>query len=391
MSLLQGPRLVILLILVSFPSVCAVLFTPALPELAQYFQISNSLAQASMTLFLVGYSMGQLPYAPLANRYGRKKTIYIGLLVALIGTLICWAAPTINWLLGGRFLQALGAAVGLKITFTMIGDSHTGAQATKVISYIMLAFAIAPGLAIAFGGLLVDTLGWKSCFLFLTIYAVLLGFLCLALPETAPRVDKEALKLNVIRRNYARQFLNPALMFHALLNGLGTSVIYLFATCAPYIGITEMQLSPSLYGLLNLIPLFGFGLGQLLTSSLADSVTPRRAMLWGILVMSSGMSAMWISFAFHWILPLTLFLPQAFIMIGVSLLSSNTSSQGLGASTDKAHAAAVLQFTNMSSAALSTYIASSWLPHKAITLPSVYLVIAILMLAYWWKLRKIRV
>ena len=98
MSLLQGPRLVILLILVSFPSVCAVLFTLALPELAQYFQISNSLAQASMTLFLVGYSMGQLPYAPLANRYGRKKTIYIGLLVALIGTLICWAAPTISWL-----------------------------------------------------------------------------------------------------------------------------------------------------------------------------------------------------------------------------------------------------------------------------------------------------
>jgi hypothetical protein len=88
---------------------------------------------------------------------------------------------------------------------------------------------------------------------------------------------------------------------------------------------------------------------------------------------------------------LTLFLPQAVIMIGVSLLSSNTSSQGLSASTDKAHAAATLQFINMSSAALSTYIVSSWLPHAAITLPSVYLAIAIFSLAYWWKLRNIRV
>ncbi len=391
MTLLLGPRLIILLTLVSFPSVCAVLFTPALPEIAQFFHVSNSLAQATMTLFLVGYSIGQLPYAPLANRYGRKKTIYIGLSVSLIGTVLCWIAPTIGWILAGRFLQALGAAVGLKITFTMIGDSHTGPQSIKVISYIMLAFAIAPGLAIAFGGLLIDTLGWKSCFFFLTIYTILLGLLCLALPETRSRVDKDALQLKVIRSNYVRQFSNHSLMFHALLNGLGTSVIYLFATCAPYIAVTQMQLSPSLYGLLNIIPLFGFGLGQLLSSSLADSISPRRAMLWGILIMSFGALAMWSSFALGWVIPLALFLPQAAMMIGNSLLSSNTSSQGLASSTDKAHAAAVLQFINMGSAAISTYVVSSWLPHKAITLPSIYLVISALSLAYWLKLKNVRV
>lgn len=303
MSLLQGPRIITLLMLVSFASVCAVLFTPALPEIATYFGVSKTLSQSTMTLFLVGYAIGQLPYAPIANRYGRKKTIYIGLFVALIGTFLCWLAPTIGWLLLGRFLQALGSAVGLKITFTMIGDSHSGAQSIKAISYIALAFAIAPGLSVALGGLLIDAFGWKSCFLFLAGYAVLIGFLCLYLPETAPRIDKEAFCLRTIKRNYKQQFSNPSLLLHAVLYGLGTAVIYLFATSAPYVGIIDLGLTPSLYGLLNIIPLFGFGLGQLFSSSLAGSLNPRRAMLWGILTMSLGMLIMFLCFSFHWIIP----------------------------------------------------------------------------------------
>lgn len=389
MSLLEGPRILILLMLVSFAAVCAVLFTPALPEIATYFGVSNSLAQATMSLFLVGYAVGQLPYAPLANRFGRKKTIYIGLFFALIGTFMCWLAPTIGWLLLGRFLQALGSAVGLKITFTMIGDSHTGAQSIRAISYVALAFAIAPGFSVALGGLLIDAFGWKSCFLFLAGYTVLIGLLCLKLPETAPRIDKEALLFRSIKRGYKQQFSNRYLLSHACLYGLGTTVIYLFATSAPYVGINDIGLSPSLYGLLNIIPLFGFGLGQLFSSSLAGSLSPRRAMLWGILIMSGGMIAMFLCFIFHWVIPTTLFVPQAIAMIGNSLMSSNAASEGLSSSGDKAHAAAVLQFINMSYAAIGTYIISSWLPHTAITLPSIYLVIAGLSLVVWLKLGKI--
>ena len=144
MNVLKGPRILILLMLISYAAISAVLFTPALPELAAYFQITDSMAQATMSIFLVGYALGQLPYAPLANRYGRKKTIYIGLSLALFGTILCWVTSSFHLFFIGRFLQALGAAVGLKITFTMIGDSYAGAEATKKIAYIMLAFAITP-------------------------------------------------------------------------------------------------------------------------------------------------------------------------------------------------------------------------------------------------------
>ncbi|HAB99447.1 MAG TPA: MFS transporter [Parachlamydiales bacterium] len=388
MALLQGPRILILLMLISFPAVSAVLFTPALPQLAHYFGVTDSVAGITMSIFLVGYSIGQLPYAPIANRYGRKKTIYIGLSLSLVGTLLCWFAPTIGWLIVGRFLQSLGSAVGLQITFTMIGDCHVGAQATKAISFIMLAFAIAPGLGVAVGGFLTDSFGWKSCFVFLTVYTFLLALLCLSLPETAPRFDKEALRLSKIGREYARQFSNPSLILHGLFVGLGTSLIYVFATEAPHIAISRIGLSPSLYGLLNLIPLTGLALGQLIASRFAGIVSVRRSMLLGISILTLGMLMMLIPFSFGFVLSWALFASQAIVMVGNSWMFSNASSEGLSTSTDKAHGAAVLQFINMSFAAFSTYFVSSWLPQTALALPLVYLVIVLLLIILWLMLKK---
>jgi predicted MFS family arabinose efflux permease len=387
MALLQGPRILILLMLISFPAVSAVLFTPALPELASYFNVADSKAGLTMSVFLIGYSLGQLPYAPIANRYGRKKTIYIGLALSLFGTFFCWFAPSIGWLIAGRFLQSLGAAVGLQITFTMIGDCHAGSQATKAISFIMLAFAIAPGLGVAVGGFLTDSFGWKSCFIFLTAYTILLALLCLTLPETADRLDKEAFRLEKIGREYVRQFSNPSLVFHALFTGLGTSLIYIFATQAPLIAISHIGLSPSSYGLFNLIPLAGLAFGQLVASRLAGIVFIRQAMLWGLLILFLGVLAMFISFSLGFIFSWVLFISQAIVMIGNSWMFSNASSEGLSTSTDKAHGAAVLQFINMSFAALNTYFVSSYLPQKALTLPFVYLSITVLLAALWVVLK----
>jgi MFS family permease len=73
------PQFLTLLLLVSFGSVGAVLFTPALPAIQQFFQVTVGQAQLTMTSYLLGYALGQLPYGPLANGIGRKKTLYIGI------------------------------------------------------------------------------------------------------------------------------------------------------------------------------------------------------------------------------------------------------------------------------------------------------------------------
>jgi len=115
-----------------------------------------------MILFLLGTMFGRLPYGPLANRIGRKKTLYLGLWISVLGTTFILSAHSYAFLCFGRFVQALGCAVTLKIGYTMVGDLHAGAAATKVLSYAMLAYAILPGIATAVAGSLTESYGWRG-------------------------------------------------------------------------------------------------------------------------------------------------------------------------------------------------------------------------------------
>src|SRR5471032_1196013 len=99
-----------LLLMISFASVNAVLFTPALPNIAHFFDISAKVAQQTITWFLVGYALGQLMYGPIANRFGRKPALYAGISLQIISSLACVFAGNIHvyWLLVlARFFLAL--------------------------------------------------------------------------------------------------------------------------------------------------------------------------------------------------------------------------------------------------------------------------------------------
>ena len=169
-KLLQFPQVLVLMVLFSFLSLAAVVFTPAFPELVKEFRLSNSEAQWMMTIFLLGTAIGRLPYGPLANRIGRKNTRFVGLVVSMIGTLITIFADTYLIVCAGRFVQALGCAVTLKIGYTMVGDLHEGSSATKVLSYGMLVYAILPGIGAAIAGFLTPWFGWQGGFWFFLFF-----------------------------------------------------------------------------------------------------------------------------------------------------------------------------------------------------------------------------
>ena len=100
-----------------FASISAVLFTPALPEIAKVLGVSDGQVQATMTLFLLGYAFGNLPYGPIAKRFGRKPAIYLGVLIAILGSLLTvWAGRNhffSLFLLGRVILKLLYLEVNL--------------------------------------------------------------------------------------------------------------------------------------------------------------------------------------------------------------------------------------------------------------------------------------
>src|SRR3990167_4543661 len=85
-----------LLLMISFASVNAVMFTPALPDIANFFDITHDSAQLTISWFLIGYALGQLLYGPLANRFCRKPAIYGGISLQIISSFICVLAGIIH-------------------------------------------------------------------------------------------------------------------------------------------------------------------------------------------------------------------------------------------------------------------------------------------------------
>lgn len=385
-NILHFPKILVLLMLITFATFLGLLFTPALPEISSAFQISETKAQWTMSIFMVGYALGQLPYGPIANRYGRKKAIWVGVVLALVGSLMAFLATEFWVLCLGRFIQALGSAVGLKVAFTMVGDLHAGEGATQAIALLTIAFGIMPGLANAIGGYITVLWGWQGCFLFLTLYTIVLWLFTFTLPETAKELHADALQIGKMRHGFARQFKDTFLMSHAFLVGLSTAAIYIFSTLSPYIAIQRMGLSPDAFGLWSLVPSLG-----LLTGAIVSRMLSKRNahinMLSGILIILVGALILSLCFINQVINVWSLFVPMFIINIGTNLTWSNASAKALSEATDKSNASAVMQFTNVGLATVAVFLVEVVPPTTTLLLPCAFGLILVLMFAVWLKLK----
>lgn len=360
----KKPNILILLLLTAFASVAAVLYTPALPSIMVFFKVSAGQAQLTMTAFIIAYALGPGLYGPLQHRFGRKPTLYRGMLVGVVGMLVCVLANYLHafhLLIVGRFIEGLGTSVGLVVTLTIIYDVYQGAQMRRVLSLTALAFAFLPGLAIFMGGIIIEYFSWVGCFYFMIVYTGLLFLLSTRLPETSPGLDKNALKLKIIAARYANVFSDRVLIRYSLIWGTTTAVIYLFAAYAPLIVIKHFGFSPAMFGLINLSCFAGLIIGNLLSAYLAERITPRVAILLGIVLMALGFIPLAITV---WLQCVTVqvFYSMIFICyIGIPLIIASSSALASGhvGAEEKATASAAISVINMGTAVMCLLVGSA--------------------------------
>jgi|GEM_PF-859866 len=382
-QLVLFPRILILMALFPFLTLAAVIFTPAFPDLMSEFHLKESESQWMMTLFLFGTALGRLPYGPMANRFGRKRTLLIGLCIAVIGTVLTIFSESYLSVCLGRFIQALGCSAALKIGQTMIGDILSGAEATKVFSYGAISFAFVPALGTSLAGLLTPFFGWRGGFWLFLVFTVLLIFSSFFLPETIEKKDPTALQGKRIISAYIEQIKNRSLVLSGCLLGLSTAIVCIFAQQAPFIASDLMGISSQEYGMMTMIPCVGVIFGSFLTTYLANKVDSTRAIFVGILTIFLGTCFMGAFLCSSWINGLALFLPQAIIQLGDGILYANVSSQGLSEAKDKSNASAIMLFLTGLVAILGTYFVGVFVPKSLLSLPIVFGSIIALMMAIW--------
>lgn len=367
--------------LISFASVNAVLFTPALPNITTFFAVTEGFGQQTITWFLIGYTAGQLIYGPLANRLGRKSALYVGILLQILGCGLCATAGALHLfslLVIGRFIMALGSGAGLKITFTLINESHDAPTASRIMSYLMIAFAITPALSVMLGGMLNTHFGWQSTFYASAIYGAIVLILAVNLPERKKARDYDALLLKPLANAYLLQFKNPRLICAGLLMGGGTSIIYVFATLAPFIAMNHFNMSSNAYGQANLLPPIGLIIGSIISAQLTKKMPLAWIIRLGVSLTLAGSILMLILLLAKQPPLLTLFVPMILCYAGLGFINANVSSLAISAIEDKANASAVLNFTNMGLATLVLMVIGT-IHLTPLLLPIIYIGICLLM------------
>jgi DHA1 family bicyclomycin/chloramphenicol resistance-like MFS transporter len=235
------------------------MYLPALPSIATDLKASTAATQATLMVFFLTFGVCQLIYGPLSDVVGRKLPLYFGLTLFIIGSIGCAFAPTIHWLIAMRVLQGLGAAAPMVIPRAIIRDLHTGTEATRLMSLVMLVFSVSPILAPLTGSALIVPFGWRAVFIAVTIAAILAFALIIAfLPETRPAHERIKATFSSVAGGFASLLTNRRFLGLTFIGAFGMSSFFSFLANSSFVYIDHFGLTPTQYSFGFSVNAFGF-------------------------------------------------------------------------------------------------------------------------------------
>ncbi|MEM5559012.1 multidrug effflux MFS transporter [Aliarcobacter cryaerophilus] len=207
-------------------------YLPSIPEIAKYFDVNIHKVELSLSIFLIGFAIGQIFGGPISDRYGRKFGSIVGLLgYALFSFLIIFSSSIYElWIY--RFLEAFFGGITVVNATAAVRDRFSGQEAAKVFSLIGMVRSLAPLLAPVFGAAIIHFFPWEGIFIFLTIYALIVAFFIYKdLPESFTYTKQniiESYKLVLTHRKAMKAMLVLAISFGAFFIIIAkTSYIYI--------------------------------------------------------------------------------------------------------------------------------------------------------------------
>lgn len=269
--------------LVALGPVSLALYTPAMPTLVEQFETSPAAIKLTITAYFVGYALAQLICGPFSDAYGRRPVALVFFVLHFVGSVIAIVSPDIGWLLVGRVLQGTGAAAGIAISRAMVRDQFVGAASVRIMSLIGLMLAVGPAISPVLGGLTLSIFDWRALFVLMAVYAaVAISVLVFATRETNRRPEPAMARPAQFMRNYRMLLSDVAFLRAGFLLALVTGGLYTLATLLPFVMITEIGLSPVLFGLGMMLQSGSYALGSLLTARFISRIGAERIIKIGL-------------------------------------------------------------------------------------------------------------
>lgn len=225
------------------------IYLASMPIIQKEMHASVAQVQLTLSLFFIGFALAQLFWGPLSDRIGRKKTILIGVIVYIIGSLSCALSQNIFMLIFARLVQSIGACVGIVMALAIIRDcfSETG-NMSKMIAITMATAMAAPMVAPVLGSYLLVHFGWQANFYVLFGYGIFLLISTLFFAETYPENKRKPLPLNKLLLAYGQQLVHKPFLLTALASSTNFCMLFSFISSSSFVYINIYDLNPEYFG-----------------------------------------------------------------------------------------------------------------------------------------------
>lgn len=301
-------------------------YLPSFPDIAQEFAASPVVMQQTLSLYLLAFAVMMLVYGPLSDAFGRKNVVLVSVVVYVVTSVGCALATDMRWLLLMRIGQGLSASGALVVGRAIIRDAFAGAAAQRVMSQVMLIFALAPAVAPIIGGWLHDAFGWRSVFWFLVLLGLVVWlWAAFMLPETLPPVGRQSGHPRAIAAAYWRALVTGRFMVLIAVIALNFGGFFLYIAVSPDVMYRHLHYAADDFGRLFVPLVAGLMLGAFISGRMAGRFTHARAVGagFGLMLAAAGVNlglAVWLAHTAY-----TIIVPVMLYATGMSLAMPNLS------------------------------------------------------------------
>lgn len=299
---------------------------PALPDIGDSLWVANPNDRSLvLTAFLLGFGLPQLVFGPLADRFGRRAPILIGLTIYMFTALSAPLAPTFVVLLGLRFVQGVAAASVRVAMLSAVRDRYSGKAMAGIMSLVLAIFLLVPIFMPGAGQIILLVGSWQLIFVVMGLMAGVIALWTLVrLPETFDVERRRALDFKSVAGAFAMVFTNRVAFWY------GLSGTFLFGGILGFVN-TAQPIYVDVYQLGVFFPL-AFG-ATAAVAAIASSLAPRivdrlgiHRAAHGVAVISTATCALWLTLTIAGFMPLWLFIAMVAIFVAMLVVSISTTT-----------------------------------------------------------------
>lgn len=363
------------------------MYLPGFAQIAT--DLNTTVASVAMTLssYFIGISAGQLLYGPLLDRYGRKKPLFIGMLVYIAASLGCVFVRDIDTFIGLRFIQAVGSCAATVASVSMVRDLFPVKDSPKVFSLLMLVVGLSPMLAPTVGGYVTDWYGWHMVFVILMFIGIIIMLAAqFGLPNSYEPDTSISLKPKPILKNFANVLKEPQFYTYAFTGAIAFSGLFTYVAASPIIFMDIYKVDPKMYGWIFAFMSLSFILSSQLNSILLKWYRSEQ-LIYGALLTQSVIAVVFLVLAINNMLGLYETIGMLFLFLAcLGISNPNTAGLTLAPFSNNAGSASALMgaiqlgLGALASFAVGVFVTASIYPMVVIMATSTIVALIVLLI-----------